>query len=185
MESKKEEVQDKKDQPPQSDQPTKTEPNTSTIQTNQSQITKSSKPKKIQYLNQKGKNLQIFCLNHNKIIDLCVNIKIEILQLINSLKNKNNNKNENSNTNFCYDYNSIQKSVERTFIFLNEIGNSIQINIKYLSDFSISLKNYDDKIKNTLKELIIENENYYKNINNIIIMYMSIVNTYMIILNKK
>ena len=53
MESKKEEVQDKKDQPPQSDQPTKTEPNTSTIQTNQSQITKSSKPKKIQYLNQK------------------------------------------------------------------------------------------------------------------------------------
>ena len=53
MEAKKDEVQDKKDQPPQSDQPTKTEPNTSTIQTNQSQITKSSKPKKIQYLNQK------------------------------------------------------------------------------------------------------------------------------------
>ena len=53
MESKKEESQEKKDQQPQSDQPIKTEPNTSTNPTNQSQITKSPKPRKIQYLNQK------------------------------------------------------------------------------------------------------------------------------------
>lgn len=53
METQREEAQEKKDQSPQNDQPVKTEPNLETTRHNQSQIVKTSKPKKIQYLNQK------------------------------------------------------------------------------------------------------------------------------------
>ena len=53
METQREEAQEKKDQSPQNDQPVKTEPNLETARHNQSQVLKTSKPKKIQYLNQK------------------------------------------------------------------------------------------------------------------------------------
>ena len=145
----------------------------------------------------------LFCFNHNRIIDLCVDIKNEIFRLMCFIKNinllnKDINENNNNNNNIgnmgimgnignSYYQNEfiIQKSKERTIFLFKEITNSIIININYLNVFSNDLKNCNIKNKNILNDLIIENKNNFININNIVAMYTSIVNFYMNILNKK
>ena len=122
----------------------------------------------------------LFFLNHNKITDLCIEIRNEINQLMAYMKKLNNNQNNNKNENQYIIY----SSKERTTFLLNDIINSIKININYLNAFTYDLNNCNDKNKNIINELINDNKNNYYKINNAIGMYMSGVNLYMKYLNK-
>ena len=133
----------------------------------------------INELNQGQINLywkQLFCYNHNKIIDYCVELKTEINNLRNYyicyINNKNNQKDkDNSSHQFI-----VQESRIRTLYLLKEISNSIIININFLNVYLNDLNNVDKNSNGKiLNELINENEKNYNYINQIILTYMNLI----------
>ena len=124
----------------------------------------------------------LFTFNHNKIIDLCIEIKKEINQLMSYMTKLNNNQINNKDKNE-HEY-IIYYSKQRTIGLLNDIIQSIIININYLDAFTQDLKNSKDGNKNILIELINNNKNNYNKIKQTIGIYINGVNLYMKNLNK-
>ena len=125
----------------------------------------------------------IFFFNHNRIIDLCVETKKEIIYLMSYMKALNNNQNIIKDKNE-YQYDITNKRKERTILLLNKIISSIEVNINYLNSFTNDLQNCKDINKNIIIDLINDNKNNFIKINDAIGMYISSINLYMKNLNN-
>ena len=152
------------------------------IKSNNNDI-KNINPSQINYYWQ-----QLFFVNHNKIIDYCIELKYEIKTLRDYINYLNTQKNQNKNENnylSCKDI--IQKSRYRTLILFNEILNAILINKNCLNAF---LNNLNDGVnkkinENKINQLMNENDNNNKYINEIVEIYKNLIFTYISFLDNK
>ena len=144
---------------------------------NNNESIKDIQPKEVNFYWQ-----QLFIYNHNKIIDLCNELKREINNLRNFLNNNNMNKDKNEKENFNYQM-IVETSKERTLFLLGEILNCIIINDNYIKTFFRDLNNNENYIDNINKEklyyALIENNNNFEYIRQIFYMYMSIIKVYL------
>ena len=144
---------------------------------NNNESIKDIQPKEVNFYWQ-----QLFIYNHNKIIDLCNELKREINNLRNFLNNNNMNKDKNEEENFNYQM-IVETSKERTLCLLGEILNCIIINDNYIKTFFKDLNNNENYIDNINKEklyyALIENNNNFEYIRQIFYMYMSIIKVYL------
>ena len=130
----------------------------------------------------------LFLINHNRIIDLCIEIKKEIINLRNYMnyfriiKEKNNNKEQKDDSNNNVNESIIQNSKYRTVFLLKEIINSIEINNNYIGylDLNISKQEGKKQKENILLDSYKKNLNNSKLINLIIGNFKDYVNLYII-----
>ena len=127
---------------------------------------------------------ELFIINHNKNIDLCIEVKKEILHLKNFMNNilinKDNYKDQGGNLNNIIER-IIQNSKIRTLLLLNDIIYSIRVNNNFFGIFELnkSKENNEGKI---LIDLFQKNLYNSKLINLIIANYVNFVNLYTILL---
>jgi hypothetical protein len=130
---------------------------------------------------------ELFFINHNKIVDYCIELKKEIQQLreyVNFINSQNNqNKNENDYIYKCI----IQKSGYRTLLLFDEISNSITINKNCLNAFLNDLNDNVNKknTENKVNQLISENDNNYNYISQITDTYKDLIFYYNSFLDNK
>jgi hypothetical protein len=130
---------------------------------------------------------ELFFINHNKIVDYCIELKKEIQQLreyVNFINSQNNqNKNENDYIYKCI----IQKSGYRTLLLFDEISNSITINKNCLNAFLNDLNDNVNKknTENKINQLISENDNNYNYISQITDTYKDLIFYYNSFLDNK
>ena len=127
---------------------------------------------------------ELFIINHNKIIDLCLEVKKEILYLKNFMNNilinKDNYKDQGGNLNNIIE-GIIEISKNRTLFLLKDIIYSISVNNNFFGilELNKSKENNEEKI---LVDLFQKNLYNSKLINLIIGNYINFVNLYIIIL---
>ena len=125
---------------------------------------------------------QLFFINHNKVVDICKEIKIEIAHLYNYMKiaiQKFLDKEK-----FNLEYQILQVSRTRTLYLFTQIINYIDINKNYFNVFLNDLNSYPNKENDAkiLLELIKENRKNFIKINQIIQKYNESLNFYVNIL---
>ena len=125
---------------------------------------------------------QLFFINHNKVVDICKEIKIEIAHLHNYMRiaiQKLLDKEK-----FNLEYQIIPVSRSRTLYLFTQIINYIDINKNYFNVFLNDLNSYQNKENDAkiLYELIKENSKNFLKIKQIIQKYNESLNFYVNIL---
>ena len=144
----------------------------------------------IQDLNTNKVNLywhQLFYINHNKVVDICKEIKIEMINLncyVKKLYKKMKEKAEYNLENQYRDKQIIQNSKNRTLFLLKRITYFIEVNKNCFNFFINDLGIYRNKesVEKILITLINENNKNYFNISQLLEKYDIVIKYYLEIL---